>query len=298
MNPNMKTINNEKLIIEHAPFMHDNIGISKIMAEVIISLMPAVVVAAYYFGIDALNVMAVSVLSCILSEYLWQKFLKINVRINDLSAVVTGILLALTLPPKTPLWIVCLGSIFSIVLVKQVFGGLGHNIFNPALAGRAFIQVSWPHDISNWQMPATISDKASTFVINNQAGNIGEISLIALFIAGIFLVLRKHIFAVIPIFYITTVAIGAFACGENILFHALSGGLFLGAIFMATDPVTSPLSGRGKLVFAFFCGILTLFLRVKGGLAESVYFSILIMNMATPLIDKYTLSKPYGVGNI
>ena len=306
MKLNNKILKNENMLVEHAPFMHDNIGISKIMGEVILALLPALAVAACFFGMDALKVIAVSVVSCVLAEFIWQKVFKISVTILDLSAVVTGLLLALTLPAKTPLWIVSIAGIFSIVLIKQAFGGLGHNIFNPALAGRVFIEALWPHDILNWQVPlimpasldiiklklGKILPMCFDLIINNQAGNIGEVSIIALLLGALFLVMRKHIFAVIPVVYVGTVLIGAFALGQNVLVYALNGGLFLGGFYMAADPVTSPLSSRGKMLSAFFCGMVTLFFGLKG-----VYFSILLMNAATPLFDKYTLSKPFGLKN-
>ncbi|MCB4792367.1 MAG: RnfABCDGE type electron transport complex subunit D [Elusimicrobia bacterium] len=316
-----KTFDFSKLIIANSPHMHDRISISKVMLEVIIALVPAITASVYFFRLDAVTVISVSVITCLSAEYLWQKLFKLKVRINDLSAAVTGILFALTLPPSVPWWMVMIGALISILLAKNVFGGLGHNPFNPALVGRAFLQISWPHEMSSWKpvfdavTTATSVEGVSTatplainkfhlhyslpsyfdFLIGNHAGSIGETSIVALVIGGAFLLYRKHIFAVIPLTYITTVALGAFVFKQGPLFHIFSGGLMLGAIFMATDPVTSPLSGAGRFIFAIGCGVLTILIRLKGGFPECVCFSILIMNMFTPLIDRYTIPKPFGV---
>lgn len=311
-NPNSIT---KAFIVATSPHVHAPISIGKVMRDVILALMPAVFASVYFFSWPALNVILVSVFSCVVFEYLWQRLVKIKVRINDLSAVLTGLLLALTLPPTIPLWIVVVGAMVSMIIAKHVFGGLGHNPFNPALIGRAFLQISWPKAMTSWVSPIDAVSTATPLAIKklelaetlpsyadlfwgNVSGSLGETSAFALIIGGLFLVKRRHIFSVTPFTYIAVVALGVFAFGQDVLFHLFSGGLMLGAFFMATDPVTSPISKQGKFIFALGCGILTVLIRLKGGFPEGVCFSILIMNMAVPLIDRFTIPKPFGVSKV
>ena len=229
----------------------------------------------------------------------------------DLSAVVTGLLLAFCLPPAIPLWIAAAGGIFAILVGKAIFGGLGHNPFNPALVGRAFLQVSWPKDMSLWTAPYDAVTTATplgimklnlpgilpdnwTLFFGNFAGSLGETPKLILLLGALYLLFRKHIKLYTPLSFIITAAILALFFKENPVFHLLTGGLILGAFFMATDPVTTPLSRNGKIIFGIGCGVLTMLIRLKGGFPEGVCYSILIMNMLTPFIDKMTVIKKFG----
>ncbi|MBN1622632.1 MAG: RnfABCDGE type electron transport complex subunit D [Endomicrobiales bacterium] len=300
------------LIVATSPHVHAPINIQKVMGEVLIALIPAVIASLYFFRLYAFKVLFIATASSVFFEYIWQKVNKQPIRINDLSAALTGILLALTLPPTIPWWMIIIGSMVSVILGKQVFGGLGHNPFNPALVGRAFLQVSWPQAMTTWVTPFDAVSTATPLAIKklglqevipsyfdlflgNCSGSLGETSALALILGGIFLIKREHIFAITPFTYIITFIIGILAFGQDVLFHVFSGGLMLGAFFMATDPVTTPMSKQGKFIFGLGCGILTVLIRLKGGFPEGVCFSILIMNMTVPLIDKYTIPKPFGV---
>ena len=241
---------------------------------------------------------------------MWQPF------VMDGSALVTGLLFALVLPPTIALWMVALGSVFAIAIVKEAFGGLGHNIFNPALAARAFISVSFPMEMTTWVKPMGFGADAVTcasplsgtsiwqpydpstyraLFLGNTAGSIGETSALLILIGGAFLLARGIINWRIPAIYIGVVALIALGFGEDPLFHILAGGLMLGAFFMATDYVTSPLTNRGKIIFAVGLGLLTMIIRRFAGMPEGVCYSILFMNAITPLIDRYTKLKPYGL---
>jgi electron transport complex protein RnfD len=239
----------------------------------------------------------------------------------DGSALITGLLLALTLPPTIPLWMAAAGSVFSIAIVKEAFGGLGHNIFNPALGGRAFMAVSFPAEMTTWVWPmrfgvslsntdaaTTATPLAEGFVwpypnlhlyrdmfLGNVAGSIGETSALLILISGLLLIALRIIDWRIPLSYIGTVALLTFVFGHDAIFHILAGGLMLGAFFMATDYVTSPITARGRLIFGLGAGTLTALIRLFGGLPEGVAFSILMMNAITPLIDRYIKVRPYGL---
>jgi electron transport complex protein RnfD len=234
----------------------------------------------------------------------------------DGSALVTGLLFALVLPPTISLWMVALGSIFAIAIVKEAFGGLGHNIFNPALAARAFMSVSFPMEMTGWVRPMGFGADAITsatplsgvsvwqqfdpsvyraMFLGNTAGSIGETSALLILIGGAFLLARGVINWRIPAIYIGTVALVALGFGGDPLFHILAGGLMLGAFFMATDYVTSPLTNRGKIIFSVALGVLTIIIRRFAGMPEGVCYSILFMNAITPLIDRYTKVRPYGL---
>lgn len=303
----------DKLSVASSPYLHSGNSVTKTMAEALIALVPAVLAAAYFFRMYALILISVSVASCLVFELLWQKLLKQPVRVKDLSAVLTGVLLALTLPPALPWWMVVAGAFVSTIFAKQVFGGLGHNPFNPALAGRAFLQISWPQAMNTWLSPVDAVSSATPLTIHkfgfsqalpsyldlfigHHAGSLGETSTAALLLGGLFLIHRRQIFAVTPFTFISTVAVGALIFGQNIIFQVCGGGLMLGAFFMATDPVTSPVSNFGRFIFAFGCGALTVLIRLKGGYPEGVCFAILLMNMTVPLIDRFTISKPFGSG--
>jgi electron transport complex protein RnfD len=300
----------EMLAVASSPFIHSNNNITKVLLDVLIALVPAMAAAVYFFGLDALVLMAVSVSSCVFFELFWQKALKQPVRIKDLSAVLTGLLLSLTLSPSVPWWIVVSGAFVSIIFGKQVFGGFAHNPFNPALAGRIFLQLSWPQAMNACMGPVdgiTAANPIAASLIHTlpsrlhlligyAAGSIGNVSALALILGGIYLIKRRQIFAITPVTFVATVAVGAYVLGENMILQVFTGGLILCAFFMATDPVTSPWSNFGRFVFAFGCGLIALLIRVEGGRPEGVYYSILLMNMTVPLIDKFTIPKPFGYG--
>jgi len=284
--------------------------VSRTMYIVLLALLLPTGASIYFFGYYALSVIAVSIATAVLTEYLAKK-LRRRAFVMDGSAVVTGLLLALTLPPTVPLWMVALGSVFAIAIVKEAFGGLGHNIFNPALGSRAFMQVSFPIEMTTWVYPTGFTADAVTIAspliwrfdklpfywklcIGNTSGSLGETSTLLILLGGILLIAIRVIDWRIPLAYIGTVAILSLSLGQDAVFHLLSGGLMLGAFFMATDYVTSPLTHRGRLIFGFGAGILTITIRLYGGLPEGVCFAIIFMNALVPLIDSYVTVKPYG----
>lgn len=323
------------LIVSHSPHIASKDSVSRIMLDVIIALIPALIAGCIIFGMRALVVTFVCVFSCIASEYIWEKILKKPNTTGDLSAIVTGMLLAFNLPASIPLWMVVIGSVFAIIVVKQFFGGIGHNFMNPALAARAFLVASWALAMTTWYAPGTAlplfgapdavttatplaaADAISsatphanggsaafdymTLFLGNTGGCIGETSVLAILIGAVYLIIRRVIRIRVPLVFIATVALGTwlFAGSEGIgsgdaLYHIMSGGLMLGAFFMATDYTTSPTTPVGQIVFALGCGIITVLIRVWGGYPEGVSYSILLMNVATPLIDKFTAPRRYG----
>ena len=304
------------LKVSAPPHINTKDDVSTIMFDVILALMPAMIAGAYFFGYRALMVVMVSVLSSVAFEQLWNIAFKLKTSIYDLSAVVSGILLAFNMPATVPLWLPVVGSFFMIIVVKMCFGGLGHNFMNPALAGRAFLMASWPALMTKFTTPFTKLDlwNAADVVssatplnseftgnvtvldlfLGNVGGCIGETSALAILLGGAYLVIRKIITWRIPVCYIATVAIISGLCGHNIGFELFAGGLMLGAIFMATDYVTSPVTPSGQIVYAIGCGVLTCVIRFVGGYAEGVSYSILLMNVATPLFDKLTPPRKYG----
>lgn len=306
-----------KLItVTSTPHIRSKDTIEKIMLDVIIALLPACIAGIYFFQFKALALMLISVASSVLFEFLFQKAVKKPVTITDLSAVVTGLLLAMNLPASSPLWLPVVGSFVAIIIVKQLFGGLGQNFINPALLARAFLLTSYPVAMTNWTvdsvstatplamlkngiMPNT-ADYVNAF-LGNIGGCIGETCSIALILGGIYLLFKKVITWRIPVTYLVTVFILSWILGRNGLFtgipmyELITGGLLLGAIFMATDYTTSPVTPMGQMIMGFGCALLTVLIRVYGGYPEGVSYSILLMNLATPLIDKYTKPRVYGV---
>ncbi|MEO0072921.1 MAG: RnfABCDGE type electron transport complex subunit D [candidate division WOR-3 bacterium] len=316
------------LYVSNAPHLHAPISISKIMWNVVIALLPALFGAIYYFGIRALLLTVIAVLSAVGFEALIQKLFNRKITILDGSAVITGILIAYNLPPGVPWWIPIIGSAFAIIIVKQLFGGLGYNFINPALAARAFLVVSWPQIMTtSWLAPRagylagfdaitqatplslakqtqdllTIKALNSWSVIKNLflgncGGCLGETSALLLLIGGIYLLLRGYINYRIPLAYLLTVLVLSVILPTKFspLFHIFSGGLILGALFMATDYVTSPITPTGQWIFGIGCGVLTMIIRLWGGYPEGVSYSILLMNVATPLIERYTKPKVFG----
>lgn len=298
----------KKLTISANPHIKDKDNVKKIMWYVIIALMPATITGIYFFKARALLLIILSVVSAAATELIIQKLTKKPVTIKDGSAVLTGLLLALILSPLVPWWMVIIGSIFSITIAKQLFGGLGHNIFNPALAGRVFLTAAWPAMMTKWLLidgttGATplgllklegVKTGYMQLFLGNIGGCIGETSAVALLVGAAFLFYKKVIDWRIPSAYIGTAFVFALIFGQDPIFHLLAGGLLIGAFFMATDYVTSPITNNGKLIFGFGCGFLTIILRLFSGYPEGVMFSILLMNAAAPLIDRFTIPKPFG----
>lgn len=306
---------NKKLTVSASPHVRSPHTATGIMLDVIIALIPALIAAIVIFGTQVLLVTLVCVGSAVLSEYLSRKVMKRHQTIGDLSAVVTGLLLAFNLPVSIPLWIAALGSIIAIVVVKQMFGGIGQNFVNPALAARIILLVSFPSKMTGWTLDGvttatplaslksgTVDSNALPSLIDmllgKHGGCLGEVCSVALIIGGIYLIIRKVISPAIPLSYIGTVAVFMLIAGkgsfEFTAYQLLSGGLLIGAIFMATDYTTSPVSFNGKIIFGIGCGLITAAIRVFGGYPEGVSFSIIIMNILVPHIERLTTAKPFG----
>ena len=296
-----------------SPHVRTSETVNKVMYDVIIALLPALLMSVYVFGIQALTTTLIAVLTCVVTEGIMQKLMGKEIDIEDGSAVITGILFAFVIPITMAYWIVIVGSMISILLGKMLFGGLGHNIFNPALVGRAFVQASWPVAITTFildgQAGPTMLDAMKrgldgtliaagnpymNALLGKMGGTIGETSAIAILLGGAYLIYRGQVQWEVPAVIIGTVGIGAFLFGGDPIMHMLSGGLFLGSFFMATDMVTSPYTKKGQLIFAFGIGVLVTLIRFKGGYPEGVAYSILIMNGVVPLINKYTKPKMFG----
>jgi H+/Na+-translocating ferredoxin:NAD+ oxidoreductase subunit D len=311
------TTQNDLLLVTSSPHMHSPDSVPVAMRDVLIALAPALVAALYFFRLPALTVIFACVASAYAAELVCLKAMgKENP--NEFSAVVTGLLLAFCLPPTLPVWMAALGAIFAIVIAKHLFGGLGHNIFNPALIGRAFLLASFPVAMTRWTNPIDGLSTASPLGIMKEAagqalptisqlfwgnvgGSLGETSALALLLGGVYLLYRGHIDWRIPGSFLGTVfcltSLVAAVRGEGVwypVFHLLAGGLFLGAFFMATDWVTSPVTRLGRVIFGAGCGCLVVLIRLKGGYPEGVAYSILLMNVATPLIDRYTKARVFG----
>lgn len=298
-----------------SPHIRTKETVDDVMYDVIIALIPAMIAAWYFFGIRAISVTAVSILTCMASEYICQKVMKRDIEVFDGSAIITGILYAFVIPPYMSYAYVVVGAAVSIVLGKMVFGGLGHNIFNPALVGRAFIQASWPVAITTFMYDdiagptlldamkrgltsdMALIEKGNLYMnalVGRMGGSLGETSAIALLLGGVYLIYKKQIDWKVPLIIIGTVFIATLASGADPLLHILSGGLFLGAFFMATDMVTSPQNPKGRMIFALGVGILISLIRLKGGYPEGTAFAILIMNGFVPLINRYTRPRVFG----
>lgn len=302
-----------KLYVSSSPHFRSNSSTTKIMLDVIIALIPASIASIVFFGIRSLLLISTCVATCLLCEYLSRKILKRDNTIGDLSAVVTGLLLALNLPVTLNPLIAMFGCVVAIVVVKQMFGGIGMNFVNPAIAARIVLFVSFPTAMTKWAEPffyakdAVDSVASATplvaengaysyvdLLIGNCSGSLGETCAIALLLGGVYLVLRKVISPIIPCVYIATSALLSLILGQDPLYQVMSGGLLLGAIFMATDYTTSPITKWGKVVFAVGCGVLTILLRTYSNMPEGVSFSIILMNILVPLIEKATTPKAFG----
>lgn len=319
-----------KLIVSSSPHVRSNQDTSYIMKQVVIALLPATLAALFFFRLSALNVIFFCVAGAVGAEFLCQKISKQESTIGDFSAVVTGLLLAFNVPASLPWWMCVLGAAFAIIVVKMVFGGIGNNFVNPALAARAFLLASFPVAMTMWTKTginwvssgnidayttatplnflkagsngvSALTDSGiniGNMLIGNIGGCIGETSAILIILGGLYLMYKGIINYVIPIFYIATVAILMFILGEFsftfVIYELLSGGLMLGAFFMLTDYTTSPMTKKGQIIYAVLAGLITTVIRLYGGYPEGVSYSILFVNVMTPLIDKYTKTKVFG----
>ncbi|OGO76651.1 MAG: electron transporter RnfD [Clostridiales bacterium GWB2_37_7] len=297
------------LVVSSSPHIRSKESVNSIMYNVIIALLPATVAAIYFFRLRAFLLIAVSIIAAIAAEAIILKIRKKPIAINDGSAIITGLLLALTISPAMPLWMAVVGSVVSIGIGKQVYGGLGSNPFNPALVGRAFLIITFPVQMTTWINPidglatATplglqkmegIGTGYLELLLGNVGGSLGETSALLLLIGGLYLIYKGIIRWYIPVSYLGTVAAMSLILGSDPIFQLLSGGLMLGAFFMATDMVTSPVTKKGQLIFGIGAGLITIIVRLYGGYPEGVLFSILLMNIFTPIIDKYAMPKIYG----
>lgn len=301
----------EKLLIEPSPYIKSSMTTQKIMFHVIIALCPALVASTIIFGLRALVMTAVCCSACVVFEFVIRKIMKKNNTTRDLSAIVTGMLLAFNLPVTLPLYMAVIGCFVAIVIVKQLFGGIGQNFVNPAITARIVLMLSFTSYMTTWAEPFYYQngvDAVTTatplaggelpsvinMLLGVRGGCLGETCAIALIIGGIYLVAMKIISPITPIAFIGTVAVCALIGGQDIVYYLLSGGLILGAIFMATDYATTPLTPLGKLIFGVGCGVVTVLIRNFGSMPEGVSYSILLMNILTPYIDKLTRPKAFG----
>ena len=301
-------MDNATLLVSPAPHVRQKADTRSIMLDVIIAMLPTLVASVIIFGYRALVVVSVSVICCVLFEYLFQKFCKKTVTVTDLSAVVTGILLAFNLPVSIPLWQVVFGALVAIVAVKQLFGGIGKNFANPAITARIVMLISFAGTMTKFTSPVDATSTATPLAqmgtekmpslldlfLGNHGGSLGETCALALIIGFVYLLARRVITWHTTVAFVGSVALLALAFGENPLEHILTGGLLLGAIFMATDYSTSPSTKWGKVVFGLGCGIITILIRVFGGYPEGVSFAILFMNILTPYISMWTRRKIFG----
>ena len=295
-----------KLNLTSAPHVHSKQSTRTLMLHVIIALLPCAAFGVWQFGLPALMLMLVSVLSAVLFEFLWQKLTGIQVRIGDLSAVVTGLILALNLPSGAPWWLAVVGSAFAIVIVKGLFGGLGDNFINPALAARALLLASWPKFMTAWTMPGPDAVSTATPLVNGGSyttiqlflgqipGSIGEVCKVAILIGFAWLLCTKAISWRIPVTMVASAFLFSWIFGGDPVATVLSGGLLFGAVFMATDYVTCPMSSLGQLIYAACAGLLVVVIRNWGRYPEGVTYAILLMNAASPLLDHFIRRRVYG----
>lgn len=293
------------LYVSPSPHTSSTMTTGRIMACVLVALMPTAIAGCLNFGLRAALVLFVSTASAVVYEGLCRVLMKREQTILDGSAAVTGLLLGLNLPATIPLWQVMIGSFTAIVLVKQLFGGLGQNFANPAIVGRIVMLISFSSAMTTWQAPHSdavvsatplVSGNASYWdlFLGNTAGCIGETCAAAILLGGLYLCLRGIVQPVIPAAFLGTAALCSLAAGDDPLYQLLAGGMLLGAVFMATDYVTTPVTTGGKVIFGIGCGLLTFVIRQYGGYPEGVSFAILLMNLVTPLIDRLTVVRPFG----
>ena len=301
-----------KLIVSSSPHIREGITTRRVMLDVIIALVPAIMASVIIFGAKSFLLVCVSVASCVLSEYICRKVMKRQNTISDLSAVVTGILLALNMPVTINPIILAFGGVIAIVVVKQMFGGIGQNFVNPAIAARIVLMNSFPSRMTSWTpafsylgnvdsvttaTPLALTENMelmpsyTELFLGLYGGCIGETCSVALIIGGMYLVLRKVITPTIPLVYLGTAAAFSLILGRNEL---LSGGILIAAIFMATDYVTCPITNRGRIIYAAGCGVITILIRVFGSLPEGASYAIMLMNIMVPLIEKITIPRPFG----
>jgi electron transport complex protein RnfD len=302
----------EKLIVSPSPHDENYMKTQKIMLNVIIALLPAVVASCIIFGLRSLVLICVCVASCVIFEYLARKLMKRDNTISDLSAVVTGLLLAMNLPVTLPIWMAVIGSFVAIVIVKQLFGGLGQNFANPAITARIVLMVSFPAAMTNWAVPFFYKESSAadavtgaTPLVSGDAsyldlflgkvgGCLGETCALALLIGGLYLAARRIISLAAPVSFIGSLFILSAISGNDPVYEILAGGVFIGAFFMATDYATTPITTKGKIIFGLGCGIITFVIRQFGSYPEGVSYSILLMNILTPYIDQITRNKVFG----
>ncbi|MBR6025244.1 MAG: RnfABCDGE type electron transport complex subunit D [Firmicutes bacterium] len=309
------------LVISSAPHVNNPVDTTSIMRDVIIALIPSLVVSVYVMGIRALLLTIVCVAACVIFEWAWQKFMHRPQTIGDLSAAVTGVILAFNLPVNLPFWMAVVGCFIAIIITKQLFGGLGQNFANPAIVARVAMFVGFASAMTSWKVtshmdPAIVAAAGDAMTgatplglltkgaelpsymsmfLGTINGSMGEVSAVALIIGGIYLLVRKIITWEIPVAFIASVAVFSLLMGRDPIFDVLAGGVMLGAIFMATDYVTSPINPAGKIIFGIGCGLMTMLIRQFGSYPEGVSFAILLMNVLTPHIDDWTRSKLNGV---
>ena len=315
----------KKLLVSASPHIHSPETTTGVMGDVIISLLPALVMAVVWFGSRALVLTAVCIGTAVLAEWLSRRVMKRQNTLGDLSAVVTGLILALNLPASLPLWMAAIGSVVAIVVVKQMFGGIGQNFVNPAMTARIILMVSFPTAMARWTAPlvsAWSADAVTTatpmaslaassggnlsadlpslwrMLVGYHGGSMGEVCALALLVGGVYLIIRRVISPIIPAAYIGTVAVWMLAAGRGdlrfVAYELLGGGLLLGAFFMATDYATSPITAKGKWIFGIGCGVITSVIRLYGSLPEGVSFSIILMNILVPHIERLTLPRAFG----
>lgn len=303
------------LIVEPSPHRRTGLSTQLVMLNVILALLPAAVMGCVIFGIRAAVVLLVCIASSVIFEALCRIIMKKDQTIADLSAVVTGLLLGMNLPSTIPLWMAVIGSFVAIAVTKQLFGGIGQNFANPAIVGRIVMMLSFTAYMSNWAKPYWYRESADVItsatplnsdvlgtgaftykdlLLGNCGGCIGEVCALALIIGGVYLIIARIISPAAPIAFIGSVALLTALTGGDVLYQLLSGGLMIGAFFMATDYATTPLTAKGKFIFGLGCGIITFVIRNYGNYPEGVSFSILIMNLLTPYIDRLTQTKPLG----
>lgn len=302
-----------KLIVSPSPHDENYVKTSNIMLNVIIALLPAWGAAIYFFGMRVIPLTAVCIGSCIFFEYVCRAMMKRSNTVGDMSAVVTGLILAMNLPVTLPYWMAVIGSFVAIVIVKQLFGGLGQNFANPAITARIVLMVSFPAAMTNWIKPLeydydAVSSPTPLVLAKNgeelpsyldlflgkTGGCLGEVCALGLLIGGLYLAARKIISLAAPVSFIGSLFLLSFIAGDDPVYQILAGGVFLGAFFMATDYATTPITTKGKIVFGLGCGVITFIIRRFGSYPEGVSFSILLMNVLTPYIEQLTRTKVLG----
>ena len=308
----------KNFVVSSSPHIFDALSTPRIMWGVVIALIPVIISSVFFFRMLTIRLILACVLTCVITEFTIQRLRNVKITVNDGSTVVTGILLAMILPPSLPVWIAIVGGVVAIGLGKQLFGGIGYNIFNPALLSRAFLMAAFPTFLTKWTSPVTLDAVTTATPLGlmkfehlrtsymdlfwgGVAGSLGETSALAILIGGSYLFIKRYADWRIPLTFIFTSAVFAWVLHAinpsvypDAVFHVLSGGMLIGAIFMATDPVTSPVTKRGRWVFGIGCGILVIVIRTWSGLPEGVMYSILLMNGLTPLINRYTKPRRFG----